>query len=1026
MTGVHAEAAFESSIEAGLLGSRWSRLEPTGYDRKLGLFPVELVDFLKASQPKEWAELVKRLGGEAQATDKVAKRVADELTARGSVDVLRGVVKDTGVTFRVAAFAPANGLTPMLWQQYEATRLGVVRQLHHSESNPQDSLDMVLVVNGIPVATAELKNPLTGQTVENAMAQYRSDRNPSDLIFKHRAVVHFAVDPHQVYMTTRLAKQDTVFLPFNQGSAGAGNSGGAGNPENPGGYATEYLWSRVWARDNWLNILGSFVHAEEIYDDNGSKTGAKRILFPRFHQWDAVTKLLAATRAAGPGADRLVMHSAGSGKSNTIAWTAHQLSRLHTPSFHGELAPELVEAGLGVDQPIFHKVIVITDRVVLDRQLQATVSGFDHTPGTIVSITESSQQLREALEGNAARIVVTTLQKFPVVAKAATELAGSRFAVIIDEAHSSTTGEAMKELKAVLGSGDAVLEAFEAAEAAAEEGVADAEDVVSASMTARGKQPNLAFFAFTATPKPKTLELFGETVPGPDGEPVKAPFHTYSMRQAIDERFIMDVLANYTTYDTYYKLANAGADDPSVPVGKASAALARFVSLHPTNLAQKAEVIVEHFRQKTQAKMDGRAKAMVVTRSRLHAVRYKQAIDDYIAKKGYDKGAHPLRALVAFSGSLSDPDAPAVTYTEAMMNGFGEAQLPKRFAGDEFQVLVVAEKYQTGFDQPLLHTMYVDKKLAGVKAVQTLSRLNRIHPDKADTFVLDFANSAEEIQDAFRPFFETATAAPTDPNILYALQHTIEAAQVIHPAERTAAVEALLSGEPKQQAVVYANLDPAVARYTDLDEGEQVKVADALQSYVRAYAFLAQVMPWTERELEELYLYGKALLPLLPRQPGDPLPQLSEAVLLTHLRNEVTASERNLSLNEGDATPGHAFAGGGKGKQVDQPTDHLSVIIGKINEAFGMNLTDADRIWFEQQKQTVLENDDARVVALNNDFDQFRIVLEKLAEDMIIDRHQANGMLFNAYFEKPGFREALLEYLGEAYHEIRRAGGDPA
>lgn len=1023
MSGVHQEAAFESSIESDLLTFGWYVLAPGGYDVKLGLFPSELVAFIRESQPKEWAELVKRLGGETVAAEKVVKRVADELTARGVVDVLRGVVKDTGVTFRVAAFAPANGLTPVLWEQYEENRLGMVRQLHHSESQPQDSLDVVLVLNGIPVATAELKNPLTGQSVEDAMAQYRSDRNPADLIFKHRALVHFAVDPHQVYMTTRLAGQDTVFLPFNQGSNGAGAAGGAGNPANPGGYATAYLWQRVWQPDNWLNVLGSFVHAEEVYDDAGVKTGVQRILFPRFHQWDAVTQLLAATREDGPGVDRLVMHSAGSGKSNTIAWTAHQLSRLHTPSVVEQMTARLLETDLGINQPIFHKVIVITDRVVLDRQLQATVAGFDHTPGTIVSITENSQQLREALEGNTARIIITTLQKFPVVAKAATDLAGSRFAVIIDEAHSSTTGEAMKELKSVL-SGDAALEAFQAAELVAEESVPEAEDVVAASMAARGKQGNLSFFAFTATPKPKTLELFGETATGPDGEPVKAPFHTYSMRQAIDEHFIMDVLANYTTYDTYYKLANAGADDPSVPVGKASAALARFVSLHPTNLAQKAEVIVEHFRQKTQGKMHGRAKAMVVTRSRLHAVRYKQAIDAYIAKKGYDKGTVPLRALVAFFGSLSDPDAPGVTYTEAMMNGFGEAQLPKRFAGNEFQVLVVAEKYQTGFDQPLLHTMYVDKKLAGVKAVQTLSRLNRIHPDKADTFVLDFANSAEEIQDAFRPFYETATAAPTDPNILYTLQQTIDGAQVIHPDERTAAVLALLSGQAKQQQVVYANLDPPVTRYTALDEDEQAKFADALQSYVRAYAFLAQVMPWTERELEELYLYGKALLPLLPRQPGDPLPQLSEAVLLTHLRNEVTGDQLDLALDQGDAEPGHAFTGGGKGKVVDPPVDHLSAIIGKINDQFGMNLTDADRIWFEQQKQTVLVNKDARVVALNNDYDQFKIMLEKLAEEMIVDRHQANGLLFDAYFEKPGFREHLLEYLGEAYHEIRKAGGD--
>lgn len=1021
MSSVSKEAAFEASIEADLLDSDWDRLEAGAYDVKLGLFPDELVAFIAASQPDEWAELCKRLGGENAARTKVAKRVADELTARGTVDVVRGTVKDTGVTFRVASFAPANGLTPSLWKRYEANRLGIVRQLHHSESHPHDSLDIVLVLNGIPVATAELKNPLTGQTVANAIHQYRADRNPADLIFKHRALVHFAVDPHQVYMSTRLAKQDTRFLPFNQGSSGAGKAGGAGNPDNPDGYATSYLWQRTWQRDNWLAILGSFVHPEEVLGDLGNKTGVKRILFPRYHQWDAVTKLLEATRVAGPGTDRLVMHSAGSGKSNTIAWTAHQLSRLHTPSAVEEMTAQLLDADLNVDQPIFNKVVVITDRVVLDRQLQATVSGFEHTPGTIVTITENSQQLREALEGNAARIIVTTLQKFPVVAKAATDLAGSRFAIIVDEAHSSTTGEAMKELKAVLGSGDQALEAAEQAEAAAEETATDPDDVIGAAMAARGKQANLSFFAFTATPKPKTLELFGDLVEV-DGEWLRVPFHTYSMRQAVDEGFIMDVLANYTTYDTYYKLANSGSEDPSVPVGKASAALARFVSLHPTNLAQKAEIIVEHFRQKTGAKIKGRAKAMVVTRSRLHAVRYKQAIDAYIAKKGYDKGANPLRSLVAFSGSLSDPDAPAVTYTEAMMNGFGEAQLPKQFAGDDYQVLVVAEKYQTGFDQPLLHTMYVDKKLSGVKAVQTLSRLNRTHPDKDDTFVLDFANSAEEIQESFRPFFENATATPTDPNILYTLQHTIDSALVINPQERSAAVEALLSGKDKNQKVVYSNLDPAVARYKTLSEDDQVTFLDALVSYTRAYAFLAQVMPWSERDLEELYVYGRALLPLLPRKKSDPLPQVSESVLLTHLRNEVTGDQLKLSLDKGSDEAGVAFTGGGAGKQVEAPTDLLSVVIGKLNEQFGMNLTDADRIWFEQQKQTVLESDEARVVALNNDYDQFRIMLEKMAEDMIVDRHQANGMLFDAFFEKPGFREALLDYLGAAYQEIRSEG----
>jgi type I restriction enzyme, R subunit len=1031
---VTSEAAFEESIEAHLVGNGWGKGSPKEYDVALGLMPTELSAFFAASQPNEWEQLCLRLGGAPAATTRIAQYVAKQLTERGTVDVLRRETKMNGVPFRVAFFAPANGLTPSLWERYRANRLTVVRQLHHSESKPGDSLDMTLFVNGIPTATAELKNPLTHQTVAYAMKQYQRDRNPNDLIFRHRAVVHFAVDPNQVYMTTRLAGDKTRFLPFNQGSGGAGEKGGAGNPSNPGGYETAYLWERVWHPDAWLQLLGEYVHVEDVFDEDGKKTGETVTLFPRFHQWDAVQKVLAATKQSGPGVNRLVEHSAGSGKSNTIAWAAHQLSRLHTPSFHGELTDSVKAAALGTDQPIFNKVIVITDRVVLDRQLQATVAGFGHTPGTIVKIDEDSHQLRNALAGHTARVIVTTLQKFPVVAEMAAQeggsVAGNRFAVIVDEAHSSTSGEAMRDLKKVL-TADSVLvnedEAADAltvaetAEAKAETEATDATDVIAASMTARGAQRNLSFFAFTATPKPKTLELFGEQATAPDGAEVRVPFHLYSMRQAIEENFILDVLANYTTYDTYYRLANTEpSEDPEVPISKASAALARFVSLHPTNVAQKAEIIVEHFRHKTAAKIGGQAKAMVVTRSRLHAVRYKQAIDEYITKRGYDTGLHKIAALVAFSGTVIDPANPTVSYTEHIMNGFAETQLPKRFARDGYQVLVVAEKYQTGYDQPLLHTMYVDKKLSGVKAVQTLSRLNRTYPSKTDTFVLDFANKAEEIQEAFAPYFELTSAAPTDPNVLYTLEHTIKAAQVIHPDEQAAAVAALLAGGAAKQAVIYANLNPAVDRFNALpDDEKRDKFRHALKSFLRAYSFLAQVMPWTDRDLESLYLYGRALLPMLPVAPDEPLPQISNTVLLTHLRTEAPAEEESLSLTTGSDEPGVALPGGGTGKAYESPKEKLSELIASLNERFGMNLTDADKVWFEQQKQAVKESEHARVVALNNDREQYQVVLEKMAEDAIIERHESNGQLFNAFFEKPGFREKLLEYLAESYDEIR-------
>ena len=990
---VHQESAFEASIEDYLLDHGWDSVDPKKYHRAQGVFGDEYVEFVKESQPKEWAKLVTIHGGETTAGQKIVKRLTSQIDARGTIDVLRGVIKDSGVTLRSAYFKPANTLTPELVTRYEANRLGVVRQLHHSESNTADSLDLALVVNGIPVATAELKNPLTGQTVEHAMQQYRADRNPADLIFAKRTFVHFAVDPHRVHMATTLAKDATVFLPFNQGSAGAGQAGGDGNPKNPEGYETAYLWEQVWQCDAWLGLISDFVHV------SGGRT-----LFPRFHQWHAVRSLLAATVEAGAGTDRLIQHSAGSGKSNTIAWTAHALSRLHGAD----------------DQPIFDKVVVITDRVVLDRQLQETVSGLDHTPGTIVKIDENSQQLKGALEGNTARVIITTLWKFPVIAETADAVAGRRFAIVVDEAHSSTSGDAVKQMKKVLsgGSDEEVLDAAEEAEAAIEAAEPDATEAIVASAEDRSKHPNLSFFAFTATPKPKTLNLFGEKN-GEGDDAVYAPFHLYSMRQAIDEGFILDVLKNYTTYATYYKLANTEPrEDPDVPISKAKAQLARYVSLHPYNLGQKAEIIVEHFRNKTAGKIGGQAKAMVVTRSRLHAVRYKLAIDTYIADHGYDTGAHPLRTLVAFSGSLSDPDAPNVVYTEAGLNGFGETQLPKQFGGPEYQLLVVADKYQTGFDQPLLHTMYVDKKLANVKAVQTLSRLNRMHPGKDDTFVLDFANTAEEIQEAFAPFFEQSLAAHTDPNLLYDLEHTLMAAGVLAVDEMQAAVLALLSGDQLKQKAVYANLATAVERFIDLGDEAQEAFRSALTSFTRAYVFIAQMVSWVDGDLERLFLYARALLLELPKDPGEPMPLVSKSVQLTHLRTSVT-SEESLSLPAGSEEPGVALPGGGQGKQAESPMDKLSVLIQNLNEVFGRDLVESDKIWIRQGFVTVMADEEMRTIALDNDRDQYRVALESKVKDLLLERHESNGVLFEAFFENPRFAKIMMSYLLGTYEEFR-------
>jgi type I restriction enzyme R subunit len=997
MKTAHLESAFESEIVADLVQHGWHEGDRTAYRRDLGLDPTELLTFLQATQPQSWDKLVALHGSTDKAQQRLSKRVADELTSRGTIDVLRRGVTDLGVHVDLLYAEPAHELTPELRELYDENRCTIVRQLAHSESNPSGAVDLTLLVNGLPVATAELKTQTTGQDVRDAVKQYRQDRAPRDLIFAARTVVHFAVDPNTVEMTTELADEKTVFRPFNLGSGGPGEDGGKGNPVNPHGHATAYLWEQVWQRRTWLDLLATFAHVEKrtVTDPVSGKQAVRRTLvFPRFHQWHAVRRLLDTARTEGPGRSYLIQHSAGSGKSNTIAWLAHGLSRLHTP--HTDARDDL-----GPDVPVFDKTVVITDRVVLDRQLQDTVTGFSHTPGSIVTIGDgkTSADLRAALESVQARVIITTLQKFSVVAQAATDLAGTRFAVVVDEAHSSQTGEAAKDLKAVLGEAE----------------VEDAEDALAASVAARGRQPNLSFFSFTATPKAKTLELFGERVPEPDSSERLRAFHLYSMRQAIEEGYILDVLRGYTTYSTYYRLANGLSEDPELPKGKAASALARFVSLHETNLAQKAEIVVEHFRTHTRSRIGGRAKAMVVTRSRLHAVRYHAAISAYVEKKGYGD----VRALVAFSGTVTDPDT-NLEYREPLLNGFGEKELPQRFASDGYQVLVVAEKYQTGFDQPLLHTMYVDKKLSGVKAVQTLSRLNRMHPGKTDTFVLDFANSAEEIQQAFAPYYTQTSATPTDPNVLYNLSGRLDGAGVLHPDEVKAGVQAILAGAQDGSAALHAALDPAVQRFAGLDEEDAEEFRDALTSYVRVYAFLGQVVPFADRHLEELYYYGKYLLTKLPgRDPGGTV-DLSGAVVLTHLRTDLVAEREDLSLGEGEPDPLPGLPGEGRGRQADEPRSLLSQLIDALNERFGAGLGEADLIWFEQQQIELRSDHDVRAVALHNDEQQFSVFLKPRIEQAIVERHQANGELFESYFASDERRELIDEFLIRSLYGVIR------
>ncbi len=939
---------------------------PTDFDPARGLDTAELYAFIGATQADTWHELRTLYGDPNKAQRGFADRLAKELDARGTVDLLRHGVVDLGVTIRLAFFRPASGLTPELVERYGKNRLTVTRQLPY-EGGSTKTLDLCLFVNGIPVATAELKNAITGQSIDHAIEQYRTSRDPKSPLLR-RAVVHFAVDTERVAMATRLEGKATRFLPFNRG-----HDLGAGNPPNLAGHRTAYLWERVWQRDAWLDLLNRFVHVEPA--PKGSKKRAN-VIFPRFHQWDAALALTAEAREHGPGNDYLVQHSAGSGKSNTIAWLAHRLSSLHDAA----------------DEKVFDKVVVITDRRVLDKQLQETIYQFEHAHGVVVRIDENSQQLADALAGEQARIVITTLQKFPFVTEKIEARPNRTYAVVVDEAHSSQTGESATTLKAVLGA--------KAGEPDPEEPADPAEDALAAAVAARGRQPNLSFFAFTATPKARTLELFGRYDPATDRH---VPFHLYSMRQAIEEGFILDVLANYVTYKTYWQIEQATPDDPEYDPGKARAAIARFVALHPHQLAQKAEVIVEHYRAKVRHRIGGLAKAMVVTASREHAARYKLALEKYINDKGYTD----VGVLVAFSGSL---DLDGIDVTESSMNGFPESQTAAVFDTDDWHILVVAEKYQTGFDQPKLYATYVDKPLTGLAAVQTLSRLNRTYQRngvrKDGTFVLDFYNDAEEIRAAFEPYYGATVAPPTDPNLLYDTRHALDPYGVLWPDEVERCVALLLAKGQIAHDRVHAALAPAIDRFGALEPDEQERFRDDLNRFVRTYSFLSQVVAFTDAKLERDYLFCKALAAFIKAGGSE---AVHPEVELTHLKLDQTF-EGSVTLTETQGEVTTIF--GGTGKLYEPEAEPLSVIIQRLNERFGTTFAPEDRVFYDAVFDKLTKRPDIQQAAAANTPENFKLVLEKEAMAGVLDQLGVSEEMALAYVDNPEMQsEVVTTYL---------------
>ena len=1003
---MHEENKFEATIERELLQlSGYQKGNPSDYDRETALFQNEIINFIQTTQPKQWKNYAKTNPNDTQKN--IIDSLSKELKSRGMLDILRNGFKCYGKTLRVAYFQPNTGMNPETLALYQQNRLTITRQVTIKTGGIPDIL---LSLNGLPIATIELKNPLTEQTYQNAIHQYRTERDAKDplFIFKQRCLVHFAVDTEEVWMTTKLAGENTHFLPFNKG-----NHHGAGNPPGDDEYRTSYFWLEVLQKDSILDILARFLHVEIKETKIPTPTGInyqkkETLIFPRYHQLDVVRQLITHTKTHKAGHNYLIQHSAGSGKSNSIAWLAHRLANLHDNQ----------------DEKIFHSVIVITDRTILDQQLQNTIYQFDHKAGVVQKIDDNTQQLAKALN-DGVPIIISTIQKFPFITKAIETLAkkgktidistkNKRFAIIVDEAHSSQSGETATELRKILNK--AGIESAIAAQLLEDELeendlTDEAKQQLLKDQISRTKQPNLSYFAFTATPKHRTQIVFDE--PGENGT---SPFHLYTMRQAIEEGYIKDVLANYTCYERYYELVRTSENDPDLPRRQAAKEIARFIELHPHNIAQKVEIIVEHFRNHTRHKIGGKAKAMVVTRSREHAIKYKLAFDKYIRDKGY----HDIQSIVAFSGSMTLSDFPGETFTEVKMNGgIKSSEIADKFGSDAYQVLLVANKFQTGFDQPLLHTMFVDKRLDGVQAVQTLSRLNRTTTGKEDTFVLDFVNKPEDIYQAFKPYYEETPIGETaDPQQLNDLSYQLYQWQLFSQENVNQWCEiwfrpktSLTGGEHKK---LNSLLDPIVEQYKTLSEPEKEQFKNQLTSFRNLYLFLSQVIPYQDSELEKLYAYGRFLLKKLPRTNKAPKIDLSGDIELKYYRLE-KVSEGKINLKEGTAEPlKGATAVGTRKPDKEVP---LSQLVESLNERFGTNFTLADQLFFEQITETALSNDSIKKAAQVNTKENFAPVLEKQLENLFIERMDGNEKIFIEVMNNEEFRSAVFEKLLESIYE---------
>lgn len=979
------EKQFESDIETYLISDEggWTKATDEGYrseiSKGMALDIDTLVSFVQNTQRVAWTQFVKRCNSDPKK--KLYKALEDAVAMEGMVNVLRHGFKYRGQQFKVCYFKPESELNELSSERYKQNICQCVRQWHYSEKN-SNSVDMILMINGIPLVAIELKNQLKGQTYENAKTQWMNDRDPHEpaFMFNHRVLTFLAVDLYNAAMTTKLDGQKTYFLPFNQGSAGAGNDGGAGNPQSEDcDYVTSYIWKEVLQKDKLFDTLQKFISFQK-----GDTKAKDKIIFPRYHQLDVVRKLIADVVINGAGKNYLIQHSAGSGKSNSIAWTAYRLASLHRDN-----------------ESVFQSVIIVTDRKVLDSQLQETIDSFDHTLGSVVLIDDkkSSQDLLQAIK-DGKRIIVTTLQKFPVIYDLIGDTTGKSYAIIVDEAHSSQTGQSALKLKMALADTDDALAEYAEMEGKAEAEIDLKNDAFLKELVSAGKHKNLSFFAFTATPKDKTLEIFGEE--NEKGE--FHPFHVYSMRQAIEEGFIMDVLANYSTYKTCYDIEKADMDaQEEVPSSQASKAIRKFAIEHPYNIQEKSKVIVNTFETITKHSIKGQGKMMVVTESRLAAVRYFKEVRRLAKMKNPN-----ILVMIAFSGSLKDPaESDGPEYTESGLNvdksgnRVTESQTKAVFH-EQGSILIVAEKYQTGFDEPLLHTMIIDKKLRDVKAVQTISRLNRICQDKDDTFVIDFINTKEEILTAFQPFYtETSLEAEINIDLIYKTQKELREFKVYGDEEVKKVHDIKFGVGGKQatttQAKVTNALLPVAQAYNDLNDQQRYQFRRKVRNFVKWYNYITQIIRLFDTELHDEYVFCSYLMHLLPAVQTEKW-DLSNKVRLEYYKLQHTFTGAiELDKDKAGVYEPTKMKSSGKMEEKKEP---LEVVLERINEELAGDFTDGDRVIMQNLWQKLSKDKSLSKSAKQDGAQMFRKNIfpkkfEEVAMESYIESQETYESLFN-------------------------------